>query len=271
MSGGGSAHDRWSAGDSYEAYMGRWSRQIAHAFVAGLDVPGGADWIDVGCGTGALTRSVLELAGPSSVVGVDPSEGFVAHAAAHVGDARARFVVGGAEALPLEDGCADAAVSALALNFVPDRGAALAEMVRILRPGGMLAWYVWDYPGGGMGMIDVFWRVAERLDPAAATLNEARRFPFCTAEGLAADLARAGLTGGVVEAIEKTAVFPDFDAFWQPFTLGAGPAPGYLAALSPERRDALRAAVAAELPAAGEIRLPVRAWSARAPRPVQEH
>lgn len=256
-------HDAWEAGQSYETYMGRWSALIADRFLEWLDPPRGADWADIGCGTGALARAILKRADPASVVGIEPSPGFVAHARALTPDDRARFVEGGAEALPLPDASLDVAASALVLNFVPDRIKALTEMRRALRPGGMLGFYVWDYPGGGMGFIDAFWKAAAKLDPAAAALDEAARFPFCTRDGLMALCAEAGLAADVI-ALEADTVFPSFDDFYFPFTLGAGPAPGYLASLEAGRQAALRDELAAQLDRGGAVSLTARAWAVRA-------
>lgn len=256
--------DAWSAGQNYEHYMGRWSRQMAGQFLEWLAPPSDAAWLDIGCGTGALTATILAQCAPRSVLSIDPSEGFLAHARSTIADNRAHFEVAGAQALPVGDATVDVAVSALVMNFVPDRQAALTEMLRVLKPIGLLAFYVWDYPNGGIGFIDVFWKAAAGLDPAAAALDEAKRFPFCTREGLAEMCRTAGLRSIVVEPLEIETVFPDFEAFWQPFTLGAGPAPGYCASLSEEGRTALKAALADKLGPGRPIRLPARAWAVKA-------
>lgn len=258
--------DAWTAGDAYEAYMGRWSRPVAAAFLDWLDPGAGLDWLDIGCGTGALTATILERRDPRSLAAVDPSEGFVAYAADRIRDRRLTVQTGDGAALPFDRGRFDVAVSGLVLNFIPDRAAALAEFARVLKPGGLLGVYVWDYPGGGMGMIDAFWEAAQALDPAAAELNESRRFPDCTADGLAGLCAAAGLDGAEIAAIDRPSVFADFDDFWTPFTLGAGPAPGYCMSLDEDRRAALRAALAQRL-GDGTIRLPARAWAVRARMP----
>lgn len=259
-------HDAWSAGDSYEIYMGRWSRKIAAAFLDWLDAPAGADWLDIGCGTGALSQSVLERCRPSSLLGVDPSEGFVGHIRRTTRDDRARFEVAGAEALPLGDARVDVAASALVLNFVPDRVAALREMQRVVRPGGLVAFYVWDYPGGGMGFIDLFWKAAAALDASAEALDEAGRFPFCTRDGLAELCKSAGIGNAVVEPVEIPTVFPTFEDFWLPFTLGAGPAPGYVAKLDEAGQAGLQRELKSRVGAGGPVDLRARAWAAKALR-----
>src|SRR3546814_3669022 len=143
-------HDAWQAGDAYEQYMGRWSRRIAPRFVDWLSPEPGLDWLDVGCGTGALSEAVLGRSDPGSLVAVDQSEGFLATARANVRDGRAEFRAGDAQALPLDDHSCDVVVSALMLNFVPDREKALAEMQRVARPQATVVFYDWEYPGGGV-------------------------------------------------------------------------------------------------------------------------
>src|SRR5581483_9231071 len=118
----------WASGDLYEPYVGRWSRLVATEFVRWLDLPGGARWLDVGCGTGALSRAVLDLAAPSSLAGIDPSEGYVAYAHEHLGGPSASFAVGDAQSLDFPNGSFDAVVSGLVLNFLADSPAGLTEM-----------------------------------------------------------------------------------------------------------------------------------------------
>jgi len=261
-----SRHDAWQAGDSYDIYMGRWSRQIAPAFLDWLRPAGNLDWLEVGCGTGALSAAILAQCEPKSLISIDPSEGFLAKARANVLDGPVEFRAGDAQALAIDDESRDVVVSALVLNFIPDKGKALAEMKRVARPGGTVAFYVWDYPGGGMEFMRAFWTAATSLDPDARDLTEDRRFPFCTPEGLTGLARDAGL-GSVEHAkIEMPAIFRDFEDFWQPFTLGAGPAPGYCMSLPPDARERLRARLHDTLPRAadGSIPMKTRAWAVRA-------
>lgn len=256
-----SRHDAWQAGDRYEAYMGRWSRQVAPGFLDFLGAPNGADWLEVGCGTGALSAAILAQCNPRSLIAIDQSEGFLTLACAKVGDQRAEFRVGDAQALAVENASRDVVVSALMLNFVPDRDKALREMQRVTRAGGTIGFYVWDYPGGGIAFMRAFWTAAVALDPAAADLTEDRRFPFCTPDGLTALAKAAGLTDVDCAPIEVPTVFRDFDDYWRPFTLGAGPAPGYCVSLASDARQRLMEKLSDTLPrrADGAIALTARA------------
>jgi SAM-dependent methyltransferase len=178
-----SRHDAWQAGDSYDAYMGRWSRQIVLRFLDWLHAPDGLDWLEVGCGTGALSAAILAQCDPKSLIAIDQSEGFIRKARAKVPDTRAEFRVGDAQGLPAETASRDVIASALVLNFVPDRQKALSEMKRVARAGAKMGLYVWDYPGGGIEFIRAFWRAATALDPNALDLTEDKRFPYWTHKG----------------------------------------------------------------------------------------
>jgi SAM-dependent methyltransferase len=261
-----SRHDAWQAGESYDLYMGRWSRRVAPRFLEWLDPGGGLDWVEVGCGTGALSATIVSACNPKSLLSIDQSEGFLALAARNVTDRRVSFSKGDARALPADDGSADIVVSGLVLNFVPDRDKALHEMARVARRGATVAFYVWDYPGGGIEFMRAFWNAAVSLDPNAEDLTEGRRFPFCTREGLTELVGSAGLVSVESTVIEVPTVFKDFDDYWKPFTLGAGPAPGYCVSLDPAAREHLREKLLATLPRADDASIPlkVRAWGVRA-------
>lgn len=261
-----SLHDAWQAGDSYDSYMGRWSRQIAPRFLDWLDVPDGLDWLEVGCGTGALSAAILVRCNPESLVAIDPSDAFVRTARANVPDGRAKFEVGDAQALTSAMPSRDVIVSALMLNFVPDKEKALAEMRRVARVGATIGFYVWDYPGGGVEFMSEFWNAATALDSAALELAEDRRFPFCTPDGLTDLAKRAGLVSVECTPIEMPTVFKDFEDYWHPFTLGVGPAPGYCMSLDPEARRQLKDNLHDSLPRSedGSIPLKMRAWAIKA-------
>src|SRR5918994_646421 len=237
----------WGSGNAYEPYVGRWSRPVACEFLGWLAVPSGGRWLDVGCGTGALTESILTVAAPEEVVGIDPSPAFVAFASDRVRDTRVEFEVGDAQALQGDSATFDASVAGLVLNFVPEPEGAVSEMARVTRPGGVVAAYVWDY-AGGMRMMRHFWDAAVELDPAAGELDEGRRFPLCAPEPLVDLWERSGLGKAEVRAIDVPTVFRDFEDYWSPFLGGQAPAPGYAMSLNQERRAALRVRIRARLP-----------------------
>jgi SAM-dependent methyltransferase len=254
----------WENAESLERYVGRWSRLVAREFVAWLQVPPGSRWLDVGCGSGALTETVLADAGPESIEGVDTSEAFVAYAASRVTDPRASFAVADAQALDRPDAAYDAVASSLVLNFLPDPARGAAEMRRVVRPGGVVAGYVWDY-AGEMQLMRRFWDAAAELDPAAADIEEGRRMAGCNPADLEALFSGAGLEEVETRVIDVPTVFADFDDYWSPFEGGQGPAPGYCVSLPPDRRAALRERLRETLPAAadGSISLVARAWAVR--------
>jgi SAM-dependent methyltransferase len=255
--------DRWERGDPYERYVGRWSRQVAPRFLAWLDVPAHRRWLDVGCGTGALCSAILAHCSPSSVVGVEPSDGFREKATERLG-ARVAFHPGSAERMPLDDASVDATVSGLVLNFVPDLRAALAEMARVTVDGGTLGAYVWDY-AGKMDLMRCFWDAAVELDPAAAKLDEGSRFPVCRPEALTELFAGSGLRAVEVSSVDIPTRFADFEDYWRPFLGGQGPAPAYAMALDETARARLRDRIARRMPvqADGSIPLAARAWTVR--------
>lgn len=256
--------DTWEQGDPYERYVGRWSRRVAPLFLSWLDLPAGRRWLDVGCGTGALSAAILGTCAPSSVVGVEPSEGFIGIAQQRLA-ARMQFSRGSAEKIPLESASIDATVSGLMLNFVPDGHAALAEMMRVTANGGTIAAYVWDY-AGKMELMRLFWDAAVALDPAAAKMDEGIRFPLCRPESLTELFTNVGMLDTKVTAIDIATNFADFDDYWRPFLGGQGPAPAYAMALDGPARDRLCDRIRERMPLQqdGSIALTARAWAVRA-------
>lgn len=256
--------ETWASGAAYEAYVGRWSRLVAREFVSWLNVPAGSRWLDVGCGTGALSQTVLEFAAPGRVTGIDRSADQVAFARERVSDERVQFEVGDAQYLTVEPAVYQAVVSGLVLNFIPDPQRAVAEMVRVVKSTGVVAVYVWDY-AGKMQLMRHFWNAAAALNPPARDLDEGRRFPLCQPEPLRALFHSAGLQDVEVRPIDIATDFQDFADYWQPLLGGQGPAPGYVRSLSDEQRKTLRERIKSTLPFAldGSIPLIARAWAVR--------
>jgi SAM-dependent methyltransferase len=260
--------DTWAAGKLYEPYVGRWSRLVAHDFLVWLNPAPDLEWLDVGCGTGALTEVILRDAAPTHVTGVDTSTAFIEYARANIIDPRASFRVGDAQQLPVESAQFDAAVAGLVLNFVPQPLAAVREMARAVRPGGTIAAYLWDY-AGKMELMRYFWDAAVALNPAAIALDEGQRFPICAPDPLRQLFQNAGLGEVQVQAIDIATPFHDFDEFWTPFLGGQGPAPSYATSLGDAERGDLRERIRAALPVAenGSIRRMARVWAIRGETP----
>lgn len=260
---GSKISDSWNQGSPYERFMGRWSRKAAPLFLEWLAMPPGLRWLDVGCGTGALSAAIAERFAPASLAGVEPSEGFLAAARENLGD-RANVMQGSATAIPLPNASVDVVVSGLVLNFVPEKEAALAEMRRVAVPGGTLGAYIWDY-GGRMQLLRYFWDAVVELDPSSSSLDEGARFPVCRPEALDALLRHAGLVDVMVRPIELATTFASFDDYWQPYLGGQGPAPAYAMSLDEAARARLRDNIRARLPVNrdGSIDLVARAWAAR--------
>ena len=257
-------NDTWERGNPYEQYVGRWSRQVAPLFLSWLGIPAGRRWLDVGCGTGALCAAIVDRCSPSSVAGVEPSDGFLKTAKENLAG-RVALHQGSATAIPLPDAAVDVVVSGLVLNFVADQRAALAEMARVTGNGGTIGAYVWDY-AGKMELMRHFWDAAVELDLDAAKVDEGVRFPLCRPEALVAHFAGAGLVGTEVTAIDIPTPFASFEDYWQPFLGGQGPAPAYAMALDAAARARLRDRLRDRIPAQadGSISLTARAWAVRA-------
>jgi len=253
----------FSESQAYDRFMGRWSRQLAPHFVEFADIRRGGAVLDVGSGTGELSFAVLASAEPGRVVGIDPSADYVDYAQSRSTDTRVSFETGDGQALQFDDATFDATMSLLVLNFIPDPEKALAEMVRVTRPGGVVAAAVWDYDEG-MEMLRVFWDAAIASNPAAADRDE-RRMRF-SRRGELGDLWRQA---GLVDVVETPVVIPmrfeSFEDFWSPFLAGQGPAGSYVASLSEDGRSAIERRLRERLSndGTGGITLNGRAWAVR--------
>ncbi|QCU78597.1 class I SAM-dependent methyltransferase [Citricoccus sp. SGAir0253] len=257
--------DQWAGPAAYETYMGRWSRRLAPRFLQWLEAPPQGHWLDVGCGTGALTEAICATADPASVLGCDPSEEFIAHAREHVRDERAGFAVAAAPGLPVREGGYDSITSLLALNFMAEPEAAVAEMAALAAgKDSLVSACVWDY-GEQLQMLDRFWHAAAALDPHARELDEGRRFRLCRADALDTLFRRSGLRRVHCGPLFLRMVFAGFDDYWGALLNGVGPAPAYVASLDGDRREELARRVRDELPGGphGRITLMARAWAVR--------
>ncbi|HXJ34692.1 MAG TPA: class I SAM-dependent methyltransferase [Candidatus Eisenbacteria bacterium] len=244
--------------------MGRWSRQLADQFVSWLRIPHGVHWLDVGCGTGALTSAICSHADPASVIGCDPAEPFIEYARRHSGDARASFAIAGVGDLPRRADGYGSVTALLALNFFPDSEAAVAEMRARTAARGTVSACVWDY-AGRMDLLRYFWDAAAAVDSTARELDEGERFPLCRPDALTDLFRTAGLSEVRCEPIEIPTQFASFEDYWRSFLGGTGPAPSYVASLDNERRKMMASKLEQALRRrlGGTMALSARAWAVR--------
>jgi len=244
------------AAEKYDRFMGRYSRLLSPQLADLAGVRGGQRAIDVGCGPGALTAELVMRLGPAAVAAVDPSEPFVAAARARNPGVDVRRA--SAEQLPFPDDTFDAALAQLVVHFMSDPVAGLAEMARVTRAGGVVSACVWDH-AGGHGPLAPFWQAARELDP---DVDDESRLAG-TREGHLAELFDAAGLREIEETVHSVSLeHPTFDAWWQPFTLGVGPAGSHVASLDPERQAELRELCRALLPTAPFV-LTATAWATR--------
>jgi SAM-dependent methyltransferase len=244
------------AAEAYDRFMGRYSDQLAPQLADLAEVSGNQRAIDVGCGPGALTTELVSRLGSERVSAVDPSVQFVA--AARLRHPGVDVRLASAEVLPFADGAFDVAVAQLVVHFMDDPIAGLREMARVTRRNGVVAACVWDY-GGGRGPLGVFWEAVRELDPGVQGESE---LPG-TREGHLVQLFAAAGLGAVIEATLTVRLeHPTFESWWEPFTLGVGPAGSYVASIDHERRAALRERCS-EMVSGAPFAVVAKAWAAR--------
>lgn len=249
--------------EAYERFMGRWSRLVAPRLAEFTALPQHGRLLDVGSGTGSLAFAIAGRKSQARVLGIDPSQEYVAYAASrNAFPERVRFEVGDAQQLRFPDASFDAALSLLVFNFIPNPKKALLELRRVTKPRGRISAAVWDY-GAGMRMLRVFWDAVVPLDSAAEKLDE-KHMPLCRAGELSALWKEAGLRNIREQPIDIKMRFASFADYWDPFLLGQGPAGAYLHRLDRERLQALRDEVKRRLSLSAESApfvLPGRVWA----------
>jgi SAM-dependent methyltransferase len=245
-----------SGADQYDRFMGRYSVPLAPVFTDFARLAQGDCVLDVGCGPGALTRELVGRLGSGSVRAVDPSDAFVAAVRDRLPGVRVQRAV--AEALPFEDRSFDAALSQLVVHFMADPVAGLREMRRVTKAGGVIAACVWDH-AGGQGPLGVFWEAARVLD---ADIDDESSRAGARRGHLGELFDAAGLREIEQGAVSVEVEHPSFEEWWEPFTLGVGPAGAFVTGLSAQRRDQLRDLCRERLPDAPFV-ISARAWAAR--------
>ena len=244
------------AADAYDRFMGRHSVQLAPQLADFGGVRAGQRVLDVGCGPGALTGELVRRLGGESVAAVDPSEPFVA--AARDRHPSVDVQRASAESLPFDNGVFDAALAQLVVHFMAEPVAGLREMARVTRPGGVVAACVWDH-AGERSPLAVFWQAARELDPG---VQDESRLAGARAGHLAELLAEAGLTSVQETTVMAATEFSSFEDWWEPFTLGVGPAGAYAEALDAAARTRLHDRCR-ELLAPPPFTVKTAAWTAR--------
>ena len=249
-----------ASADAYDRHVGRYGEQLASALIGFAGVEGEMRAVDVGCGPGALTEALAGRLGRASVHAADPSQPFVAACRARLPGVD--VVVASAEELPFVDGGFDAALSQLAVNFMPDAEAGVREMARVTRQDGVVAACVWDY-AGEMTLLRAFWDAAREVDPDRAALADEGVVMRWCADGELAHLWReAGLSDVRFGPLVVSATYAGFDDLWSPFPTGVAPSGAFCTSLRPDRREALRDAYRRCLGVGdGGFELTARAWA----------
>ena len=247
----GSGDKLFTDGEAYERMMGRWSRLAGETFLDWLDVPKGLRWLDVGCGNGAFTEEIIARCAPGTVMAIDPSDEQLAFARTRPAAKLAKFEVGDAQKLSFGDATFDVAIMALVLAFLLDPAKAVAEMARVVRPGGWVATYMWDILNGGAPTTPIYTAIESlgstlpvRPNPAASRLEAMHGF-----------WEMAGLEAIETRVIRIPVRYADFDDFWDSNTVPVGPQGKVIAGMSPAAREQLRTRLREFLPAASDGRI----------------
>jgi SAM-dependent methyltransferase len=251
------ADQLFTDGKAYERLMGRWSRLVGKQFLDWLDIPMGLRWLDAGCGNGAFTEELIARCDPASVTAIDPSEEQLAYARSRAGAKTAEFRTGDAQKLPFGEDSFDAAIMALVISFLPEPGKAAAEMTRVVRRGGWVATYMWDFPGGGSPVYPV--------NQAIKSLDRDPALPpnpmISRREAMQELWEGAGLTSIETEVIRIPVMYSDLDDFWNSNTAPIGPQGKLIDSMSAQEREQLRARLPDFLPIASDGRIAYEAFA----------
>lgn len=258
------AKDAFDDAAGYERYVGRWSRFIAAKFLDWLNIGSGKRWLDVGAGTGILTKVILDQTAPEKVIAIDISDRYLDYARRAVPDPRAEFSVGDAANIGSDLPPFDAAVAGLVLNFVPVPADAVKGMRAAVKLDGIVAAYVWDY-GDRMEMMRHFWDAAMTVDPAAREFKAQTQYAICNPDSLRTLFEAAGLRNVETAPIDIPTTFADFDDFWQPFLGAQGSISKFFRSRDDAGKEAIRRRLLEQLPIApdGTIPLTARAWAVK--------
>jgi ubiquinone/menaquinone biosynthesis C-methylase UbiE len=251
---------RFDDGKAYERYMGKWSQLAGDAFLNWLAPGSNLRWLDVGCGNGAFTETIVQRHAPAQVHGIDPSEAQLAFARTRPALRNAYFRQANAMALPFDDNSFDAAVMPLVIFFVPDPAQGVAEMTRVVAPGGIVAAYAWDLPGGGFPYEPVWAQmraigaaIPQPPSPGASSIDAMQNL-----------WEAAGLDAVETRAIHVERTFADFEDYWATILGGPSVSKG-LTSMPPDDLTKIKTHLRAALPpnATGQITCTARAHAAK--------
>lgn len=253
----GQANKLFTDGEAYERLMGRWSRLVGERFLDWLDAPKGLQWLDVGCGNGAFTEELIARCAPAAVMAIDPSEDQLAYARTRTRAQMADFRVGGAQKLTFDDGSFDVAIMALVISFLPNPDKAIAEMARVVRPGGWVATYMWDIPGGGVPVHPIYVALETMGTTSARPPN-----PGASKRAAMQELwEKAGLSSIETRVIRIPVMYSSFDDFWDSNTVPIGPQGKLIDGMSKSARAQLRTRVRQRLPVSSDGRIVYEAFA----------
>jgi ubiquinone/menaquinone biosynthesis C-methylase UbiE len=247
----------FSDGKGYERMMGRWSKLAGRIFLDWLDPPKNLNWVEVGCGNGAFTEELIARCAPAAVSAIDPSEGQLSFARTRTGVELAQFGLGYGQALPFPDCSFDAAAMALVITFVPDPARAVAEMARVVRPGGVVATYMWDTLNGGVPLapIEAALKAIGKPSPTRASAAASQR------DAMQALWRAAGLQLIETREIRIPIAYSSFDDFCESNIVPIGPAGQLISALSPDEVGQLKRRLREQLPIAADGRIAYEAFA----------
>jgi ubiquinone/menaquinone biosynthesis C-methylase UbiE len=241
----------FSDGEAYEKLMGRWSRLVGKEFLAWLDPPKHLQWLDVGCGNGAFTEEIIAHCAPAKVVAIDPSDDQLAFARTKPAARVADFRVGDAQALQLPDASFDIAIMALVISFLPNPAKAVAEMARVVRPGGLVATYMWDVPGGGTPVDSIY----VELEAMSMTTVRPSNPSVSRQEALQELWEKTGLGAIETRTIRIPVSYSSFDDFWESNTVPIGPQGKLIDGMSVVAKEELRIRLRSRLPITSDGRI----------------
>jgi ubiquinone/menaquinone biosynthesis C-methylase UbiE len=248
-------------GAAYERMMGRWSRAAGDVFIDWLGLPPGLNWLDVGCGTGAFSELVLDRCRPHTLAAVDPSEDQIAYARTTAAAAHLQFRVGDAQSLPFAAAEFDVATMALVITFIPDPAKALAELKRVVKPGGTIATYVWDFLNGGSPQQPL----REGVEALGVAVPPTAGHANSTQQRLEEIFKAASLEQVTTRLIEIEVSYPDFDSYWTSQTALANSVVQHLRAMKDTDVERVKAWLREQVPtdSAGRIAYKAQASAAR--------